>query len=95
MAFRANSTGPGQICFKQEFWSMAEGFDDGLEDFNQIYQHPSIGPFSYEPVDRLREVIDHIEKSNTLEPRRKKTIMAQLKADLKDWETPGNGDSGE
>ena len=95
MAFRANSTGPGQICFKQEAWSQGKGFDDGREDFERIYQHPNVGPFSYNRIDRLRDVINHIEKSDALEPTRKKVIVEQLKADLKGWETQENRKNGE
>ena len=84
-----------RICFKQEAWSQGKGFDDGREDFERIYQHPNVGPFSYNRIDRLRDVINHIEKSDALEPTRKKVIVEQLKADLKGWETQENRKNGE
>jgi len=94
MAFQFNSTGPGWIDFSGDDWSVGEGFDAGKADFDRIYKHPNVAPFSYHPADRLREVIEHIKKSTILEPMRKQTILEQLEADLADWESSEKSQGG-
>lgn len=65
---------------------MQKGFDDCREDFEKIYRHPNVGPFSYSWVERTREVIQHIEESPLLKQQRKDKIIELMKSDLKEME---------
>lgn len=82
-----NVTGPGYIDYTSEFWSMQKGFDDAMSDFRKIYQHPIEGPFSYSRIDRFRDVLSHIEKTDSLDPEVKNRIVKQLRLDLVEWES--------
>lgn len=86
-AFRMNAAGPASMDFRPELWSMQKGFDDAMEDFSRIYQHPNVGPFSYSKLERFREVLSHIESTNSLDPDVKNRILAQLRLDLSEWES--------
>ena len=85
-AFKMNGCGRGHIDYKQEFGSAQIGFDEGLNDFGKIYEHPNVGPFSYSWAERLREVIQHIRESNEVKKHLKKQILAEMEEQLKQME---------
>ncbi len=93
-AFRMNMTGPGYMDYKSEFWSIQEGFDDGISDFKRIYQHPNVGPFSYSRIDRFRDVLSHIESTDSLDPDVKDRILEQLRLELSEWESSTESKNG-
>ena len=93
-AFRMNTTGSGYMDYKPEFWSMQQGFDDGISDFNKIYKHPNVGPFSYSKIERFRDVLSHIESTDILDPDTKDDILKQLRLDLAGWESSAESESG-
>jgi hypothetical protein len=93
-AFRMNTTGPGYMDYKSGFWSMQQGFDDGISDFKRIYQHPNLGPFSYSKIERFRDVLAHIESTDLLDPNVKDRILEQLRMDLSDWESSAETENG-
>ena len=93
-AFRMNMTGPGYMDYKSEFWSMQQGFDTAKSDFNKIYKHPNVGPFSYSKIERFRDVLSHIESTNILDPDTKDAILKQLRLDLVGWESSIESENG-
>ena len=93
-AFRINMTGPGYIDYKSEFWSMQQGFDAAKSDFDKIYEHPNIGPFSYSRTERFRDVLSHIESTDILDPATKDAILKKLREDLAKRETATESKNG-
>ena len=93
-AFRMNATGPGYVDYKPEFWSMQQGFDNGISDFNNIYKHSNVGPFSYSKIERFRDVLAHIESTDILDTATKGAILKQLRLDLAGWESSAESESG-
>ena len=87
LAFIMNGTGPAYMDYTNEFWSAQMGFDDGITDFRGIYQHPDVGPFSYNRTERLRDVIECIKDSDDLDPDRKKRILGEMELELEQHET--------
>ena len=94
-AFKMNGTGRGHIDYTREFWSAQVGFDDGVSDFRLIYEHPNVGPFSYDWTERLRDVIEHIRKSNGVKPYLKNRILAEMEEQLEEMEKADAEESGE
>ena len=93
-AFRMNMTGPGHMDYKSEFWSMQQGFDAAKSDFNKIYKHPNVGPFSYSRIERFRDVLSHIESTDILDPATKDAILKPLHLDLADSESSAESENG-
>ena len=87
-------TGPGYMDYKSEFWSMQQGFDAAKSDFNKIYKHPNVGPFSYSRIERFRDVLSHIESTDILDPATKDAILKQLHLDLADSESSAESENG-
>lgn len=87
-------TGPGYMDYKSEFWSMQKGFDAAKSDFDKIYQHPNVGPFSYSRIERFRDVLSHIESTDILDPATKDDILKQLRVDLAEWEASTESENG-
>ena len=94
-AFRMNMTGPAYMDFKAEFRSMQQGFDDGIFDFNRIFQHPNVDPFSYSRIERFRDVLDHIESTEIFDPDVKSRILVQLRKDLSELESSAESGNDE
>ena len=57
------------------------GYDDGLSDFGKIYQH-DWSYVGYSRSERVKEVMEHVEESTILQPKRKALILSGLKSEL-------------
>lgn len=83
-AFSTNAVwGTAQWCYAPEYWSMQEGYDDGLRRYRELYPAPN--GYDLHASQRLAEVYSIVESSQDFEANRKKQLLEELDESIKFW----------